>query len=317
MFRPSSRRSAGISATFPRLALVGALGFILGLVVWSAPALALSSWSGSGSISFTSTPSSYGPCTGSGTSALTLSGDPSSLAGTLTLDLQSVSSACAGSFNTGPISDSVTGYISGSDLYLSDSYGDAISGPFTGSSVTLSFTTQATSGGGGMCVQFCTTIYTIPMTGSGDLAPVGLFGGAGSVATDAIASLGVLAGVGAIGAVAASAAPMGGASAAAALSPISPTSGFPWVSFSDHFGSLTQIPQGAIRQDQPPPGRHLSRPPNGGVCRFDNTTPLLYTVAGWYCPIPNCSSTAPNAPRTAFPGPGQSYGMPQLQTPRI
>ncbi|MGA7861746.1 MAG: hypothetical protein WCB19_07810, partial [Thermoplasmata archaeon] len=209
MFRPTPPRPGRLSATFLRLALVGAFGLFLGLIVCSAPALAQSTWSGSGSISFTSTPSSYGPCTGSGTSSLELSGDPSSLAGTLTLDLESVSSACAGDFTTGPISDSVTGYLSGSDLYLTDSYGDYISGPFSGGALTLSFTTQATSGGGGTCVQFCTTTYTMPMTGSGDLAPVGLFGGAASVATDAIAGVGILAGVAAIGAVAASAAPMG------------------------------------------------------------------------------------------------------------
>ncbi len=315
MLRPAPRRLVKKSAPYVRLVLAGAIGCFLGLIVWAAPALALSSWSGSGSISFTSTPSSYGPCTGSGTSALDLSGDPSSLVGTLNVNLQSVSSACTGYFTIGPIADPVSGYLSGNNLYLTDSYGHAMSGPLSGSDLTLTFTTYPTSSGGGTCVQFCTTTYTMQMTGSGTLAPAGFLGGFGFAPTDAIAGVGLLAGVAAIGAAAASAAPMGGAAAAGVTTPVPATTGFPWVSFSDHFGSLAQIPQGAIRQDRPPPGRHLSRPPNGGNCCCCGT-PLLYTVAGWFCPNPGCQMTDPNAARSAFPGAGQAYGIPQLQIPR-
>ncbi|MFI5418191.1 MAG: hypothetical protein ACHQ2Y_04760 [Candidatus Lutacidiplasmatales archaeon] len=287
----------------------------LTLLVCASPALAGSAWTGTGSVNFSSTPSSYGSCDGSGSSSLDLSGDASSLSGTLMLDLQSVSSACAGSFTMGPVSDPVTGYASNGYLYLTDSYGDSISGPLNGGSLTLSFTTTSTSGGGAMCVEFCTTTYTIPLSGTGDLS-VGGFGLGSIGATQMIAGVGIVGGVAALGAVAASAAPLGGA---AAPPPVPPAdSGFPWVSFSDHFGSLAQVPPGSIRQDAPAPGHHLSKPPNGGRCRCCGA-PLFYTVAGWFCPNPACLGRccASGAPQSLFPAPGQPYGAPPLQPPRV
>ncbi len=181
------------------LILLPAFVVLVILLVLARPGAAQSSWSGSGSLAFTSTP---GPCSGSGTSQLDLSGDPSSVTGTITVDISSVNGACVGDFATGPVIASVSGDISGSDLYLTDSYGNTYYGTFSGGNLSLSFTTYSPPSGGTTCVEFCTTVYTMQMNGSGDLAPVG---GGGSLSLDfsnpsvAVAAMGTILGAAGVG----------------------------------------------------------------------------------------------------------------------
>ena len=141
-------------------------------------AAAQSAWSGSGNASLSSTPSPYGPCTGSGTAQLSLSGTSSSLYGTLTLDFTSYSSGCAGGgFSTGSVEDSVQGHLSGDQLVLSDSYGDTISGTLSGDSLNLALTEPPpTPPSGGSCAAYCHTVINTDMTGTGDISGAGGLG---------------------------------------------------------------------------------------------------------------------------------------------
>jgi hypothetical protein len=166
---------------FPGLSIftiLGLVGTAALLLVTAGGAAAQPAWNGSGAATLSSTPSPDGPCTGSGTSQLALSGPSSSLNGTLTLDFTSYTSWCAGSFSTGPVQDPVKGYLSGDELVLSDSFGDSISATLSGDSLSLSLTEPApTPPSGGSCAAYCHTVINAEMTGAGAISGAGGSGG--------------------------------------------------------------------------------------------------------------------------------------------
>src|SRR5208283_1136723 len=65
-------------------------------VALAAPAAAQDTWTGSGTFSFTSTPSSGGSCDGTGTANISLDGDNGADTGSLTTFFEYVADACAG-----------------------------------------------------------------------------------------------------------------------------------------------------------------------------------------------------------------------------
>jgi len=124
-------------------------------------------WSGSGSLSMTSTP---GVCSGTGSGSISLNSSGGSVTGRLTSDLTQVYGGCVGDFATGPLSTEVTGTVDGNDLTLVDSEGDSLSGSLSGSVLTLTMTlAPGSSGGGGTCAAFCDSVFRYSLSGSGDL----------------------------------------------------------------------------------------------------------------------------------------------------
>ena len=154
-----------------------ALAFLL--VLLAAPlAAAQSTWQGSGTFTFSSTPSVGGPCTGSGTADISLDGG-GSITGTLSITMGSMTSPCSGYFPSPGTQFTTSLSLSGSGSGFSgtDGYGDAVSGSYTGGQLhmTLTVTTEPTPGI--QCVAYCDTVYTFAFTGSGSL--FGGFGGLG------------------------------------------------------------------------------------------------------------------------------------------
>jgi hypothetical protein len=273
------------ASRFGPLILLPAFVALVILLVLARPAAAQSSWSGSGSLAFTSTP---GPCSGSGTSQLDLSGDPSDVTGTITVDISSVNGACVGDFATGPVIASVSGYISGSDLYLTDSYGNTYNGTFSGGDLGLSFTTYSPPSDGATCFEFCTTVYTMQLSGSGDLAPVG---GGGSPSPDlsspstAVAAVGLILGAAGVG--------LAVSSLPGRIPPPPPAAG-------GGAGVTRPVPSGSA----------------GGVSGNDGTSPQ-------YAPAPEPDTGEPPAPfisgggagEQPITGAGPSVGPPDLVPP--
>lgn len=83
--------------------------------------------------------------------------------------------------------------------------------------------------------------------------------------------------------------------------------GMPYME-STHWGSLRDIPPGAQRVD---PGRIPfvpGTPTDISQAPRDECGELIYTVAGWFCPNPNCIHRNTGGFLTAFPRIGEFYG---------
>ncbi|MGD0395338.1 MAG: hypothetical protein ABSB26_00315 [Nitrososphaerales archaeon] len=83
--------------------------------------------------------------------------------------------------------------------------------------------------------------------------------------------------------------------------------GMPYLE-STHWGSLRDIPPGAQRID---PGRIPfvpGTPTDISQAPRDECEDLIYTVAGWFCPNPNCTHRNTGGFLTAFPRIGEFYG---------
>jgi hypothetical protein len=185
------RRSRGILAPwFQRLAL-GGITVVVALVIAVGPAVAQGTWSGSGTYTMNSTPSTP-PCSGQGTGSVSLTGDAGgTVTGTITFTLGSESGGCSGTLAGGGTAY-FTGTLFGNQLSGTDQYGGTWSGTLNGGSLTMSYTSAAPPRG---CVQWCTQTATFSFAGSGTLG-AGSFGSPASIAG---ATAGVL-GVGAVGA---------------------------------------------------------------------------------------------------------------------
>jgi hypothetical protein len=158
------------------------------------------SWSGTGSVTMTSTPAP-GVCNGQGVADITLNAVGSSVSGTLTSTLESVAAACSGNFPMSTIVVDISGSLSGNVLSMSTPQGDTLHGSFSNGQLSLALVPGGTIGGGGSCVEYCNTVFQYTFSGSGDLfASSGLFDFSSlppeDLAAGAIAGVGGLAALG-------------------------------------------------------------------------------------------------------------------------
>jgi hypothetical protein len=138
---------------------------LLAVLLVAAPALA-GSWTGNGTYTVSSTPSVGSPCTGRGTTHLSLTEDSGSLTGTLTFTLTSQSSGCNGGLSNSGTAY-LTGTISGGSIQASDQASDTWTGTLSGGSVSLSLVSPRQGGG---CAAYCQQTGQFSYTGSGDIA---------------------------------------------------------------------------------------------------------------------------------------------------
>ena len=290
----------------------------LAVFVLGAPlAAAQSTWQGTGTFTFSSTPSVGGPCTGDGTAEIYLDGGDGSMTGTLTVTMGSMTTPCYGYFPS-PGSTITTGLFlsgSGSGFSGTNEWGDSVSGSFSGGSlhVTMTITSEPTPGA--QCVAYCDTVFEFAFTGSGDLFAG--FGGLGPLDPSSpmfvptFLSLAFsFAGI---------------AMANARPPPVPASAGRPswWkplrpgvpASMTAHLVSLRDVPLGAIRQSHPQIPMEQGKATDIGQKMHCPrcTAPLGYTVAGWFCLNPACAR--PAGPETLFPQVGQGYGQPPMAPP--
>jgi len=162
-------------------------------------------WTGSGSVTMTSTPAP-GDCTGNGPAEITLDSSGSSVSGTLDLTLESVAAACSGDFPTGELETAVSGSISGNSLEMVTPEGDSITGQYNGGTLSLTLIPGgASTSVNGVCVEYCTTVYQFTFQGSGDLFGASGFLAFSNLPTEdlVVGGLGTVAGAAALGAAAA------------------------------------------------------------------------------------------------------------------
>jgi len=304
---------------FPTMARQIALAFLF-LLLGAPLAAAQSTWQGTGTFTFSSTPSVGGPCTGSGTAEISLDGDGGTMTGSLTITMGSMTSPCSGYFpspgSTFTTSLSLSG--SGSGFSGSDGYGDAVSGSYSGGQLHMTLTVSTEPTPGIQCVAYCDTLYTFAFTGSGSL--FGGFGGLGPLDPESALFVPTILSLGfSLGGIA-----MANAKPPAASLPAPPTGRPAWwkplqpgipASMTAHLVSLRDVPLGAVRQGPPRIAMEPGKPTDISQkvhCPRCGAT-LGYTVAGWFCLSPECAR--PRGPETLFPQVGQAYGPPPLTPP--